>query len=211
VFVILGSSVIQCEILRFFSPLSEFWNQRKIRIVEILWIVTHVVCHVEGYLQLVFLGQKIPETIPRPLLLFQNGITVFSVLASIWSTWLSIYIISLVFRHFMISKKNALARKTPQMKVFVVTVAFGSLLDWLGISTFITIGLFSDESRSIITLAVCCMYIHAIGMAYIFYQLKFISVTQETIKTVPKKSILLLKDLVVHEQTRNSGKELRGS
>jgi hypothetical protein len=40
---ILASAILQCEILYFFSSLTQFWNQTRIRMLEIFWVVAHFI------------------------------------------------------------------------------------------------------------------------------------------------------------------------
>jgi hypothetical protein len=93
----------------------------------------------------------------------------------------------------MISKQETLVQKVPQMKRFALTIAIESILDWFGIVLFASGFFITSDSRTFFTLGVCCMYFHCNVMAITFYQLKYISITQE--ENVPKKTIVFLKDL----------------
>jgi hypothetical protein len=135
------------------------------------------------------------------LLLYGKGIVIYSLVGSLAFTIQSFYIIHLVYKHFMVSKKESLNIRAPQMKIFIASISLGSLLDWLGIFIFAG-GLFVNDERTFFTLGVCLLYIHAIGLSLIFYQLRFISI-QDGSESNPKKSIVFLKDLKPMETRAN--------
>jgi hypothetical protein len=189
VYQLMGSGIVHCEILYFFSSLTDYWTLRKIRLFEAFWVLFHFVCYGEGYTQLFFLGRKIPASIDRGLMLYGNGITLYCVAISMTYTAKSLHIKNLLYRHFSVTQGQTIHKRMPQMRRLVYTIVVGSVFDWMGITCF-ALGVFLGNSRSFFTLGVTCLYLHVNSTAWIFHQLKYITITkQEDLDGTPKKTI----------------------
>jgi hypothetical protein len=189
VYQLMGSGIVHCEILYFFSPLTNFWNIRKIQLFKVFWFLFHFLCYAEGYTQLFFIGRKIPASIDRGFLLYGNGITLFCVAVSIAYTAKSMYIKNLLYRHFSATQGQKVEKRMPQMRRLVFTIVVGSVFDWMGIVCF-ALGVFVGSGRAFFTLGVSCLYLHIISSAWIFQQFKYITIAkEEDADGTPKKTI----------------------
>jgi hypothetical protein len=188
VYLLMGSGIINCEILYFFSSLTEFWNLRKIRWFELFWVLYHFFCYAEGYTQLGFIGRKIPSSIPRAVFLYGHGVTLYCVSLSIVYAIKSLYIVRLIYRHLSIKQQENIEKRVPQMRRLASTIIIGTIFNWIGIVLF-GIRTFTSESRSFFLLGASCLYLHVNNIAVIFYQLKYSTLTTDEEGDPPKKTI----------------------
>jgi hypothetical protein len=147
VYLLMGTGIINCEILYFFSSLSEFWTLVKIRSFELFWILSHCFGYLEGYTQLGFIGRKIPLSIPRAIFLYGHGVTLYCVSLSLVYAIKSLYIVRLIYKHLRMTKQETIQRKLPRMRRLAMTIVVGTIFNWIGILLF-GIRNFTTEARS---------------------------------------------------------------
>jgi hypothetical protein len=189
IYIIMGSAILNCEILYFFSSLTEYWTLRRIRIFQGFWVLFHFFCYLEGYTQLALLGRSIPASIHRGIFLYGNGVTLFSIAVSLTYTVKCLYIIRLITKHFGVGKQDAGHKRVYLTKRLIFTIAIGTIFDWVGIVLF-AIGIGMVDFRPFFNLGVSCMHLHVNSIAVIFYQLKYITIAKdEDADGPPKKTI----------------------
>jgi hypothetical protein len=199
--LLLLGAISHTEVLYFFSCLTMFWNEKRIRTFQVMWVLWKIYCSLEGYMYLFYLGQKLPSTIPYFYFPDASGIPIFSASVSLYYCLQSLHIIYLVYGHFKVTKKDTLHLRIPRMLRFIAIIIIATTIDIFGVLSF-AIGPSIAEERAMWTLGANALYIHVTGMAVVFYELKFITIVKDESITLERASEApkLLKNLSVNKE-----------
>jgi hypothetical protein len=176
--LILSIALLHMEIFGYFSSLTSFWTKRKVLVLQICMVILLFLCQMENFVQLYYLGSPIPAEFPRALILYGHGMNMFAGVVSIYHTVQSFYIVSLLYRHLKMHKAETFHLKIPRIQLFIIMTIVGTCMDWMGILCF-TVGYFTSQTRTWITLGITIIYLHIAGIALLFVQLKKITLEQE--------------------------------
>jgi hypothetical protein len=121
-----GVCVVHClgisngELLCFFAPLTHFWNKKRVRILQVFWLLFSFFCVIEMYVKLGYIGQELPALegafwLPQTL-----GTSLIMAIVNLHYILQSLWILSLLYRHMRVTKKDALKLRVPKMIQFVL-------------------------------------------------------------------------------------------
>jgi hypothetical protein len=197
--LLLLGAISHTEVLYFFACLTKFWNEKRIRILQWLWVSWKLICTLEAYVHLFYLGQDIPSSISGFYFPDASGIPIFSATVSVYYCIQSFHIIYLVYGHFKVTKKDTLHLRIPRILRFIAIIVVAATIDVLGVFCF-AIGPSIGEPRAMWTIGVNALYIHITGMAAIFYELKFITIVKDETISMEKRTEL---PRLLHNQSVN--------